>query len=123
MVCSWGLGAAALHAAFTELRSALFARVSQRASRELAATAFSHMHATAFCSNNKVGVACAQLGASRYLPTPMYPATCPSDSATQLLIRVCCCCCCRLCCLLREGCRLGSSRRSSREALRPYPHS
>ncbi|CDI86322.1 ABC transporter, putative [Eimeria praecox] len=41
--------------AFTELRTALFTRVSQRASRELAATAFSHMHATSFSSNNKVG--------------------------------------------------------------------
>ncbi|CDJ27575.1 ABC transporter, putative [Eimeria mitis] len=41
--------------AFTELRTALFTRVSQRASRELAATAFAHMHATSFSSNNKVG--------------------------------------------------------------------
>ncbi|CDI79675.1 ABC transporter, putative [Eimeria acervulina] len=40
--------------AFTELRTALFTRVSQRASRELAATAFAHMHATSFSSNNKV---------------------------------------------------------------------
>ncbi|KAL8427387.1 hypothetical protein Efla_006418 [Eimeria flavescens] len=41
--------------AFTELRTALFARVSQRASRELAVSAFSHMHATAFSSNSKIG--------------------------------------------------------------------
>ncbi|KAL8269622.1 hypothetical protein Esti_006442 [Eimeria stiedai] len=47
--------AAAAAAAFTELRTALFARVSQRASRDLAAAAFAHMHATAFSSNNKIG--------------------------------------------------------------------
>ncbi|CDJ40621.1 ABC transporter, putative [Eimeria tenella] len=41
--------------AFTELRTALFARVSQRASRELALKSFSHMHAISFSSNNKIG--------------------------------------------------------------------
>ncbi|KAL8452027.1 hypothetical protein Emed_001568 [Eimeria media] len=50
--------AAAVASAFTELRTALFARVSQRASRELAAAAFAHMHATAFSSNNKVSALC-----------------------------------------------------------------
>ncbi|OEH76918.1 putative ABC transporter [Cyclospora cayetanensis] len=42
-------------AAFTELRTALFARVAQRASCELAAVAFSHMHSTSFTNINKIG--------------------------------------------------------------------
>ncbi|XP_026191182.1 iron-sulfur clusters transporter ATM1, mitochondrial [Cyclospora cayetanensis] len=41
--------------AFTELRTALFARVAQRASCELAAVAFSHMHSTSFTNINKIG--------------------------------------------------------------------